>query len=115
MSRPPIEPGSVWFCDFDPVGGREQGKDRPALVISSAFHLQLTGAALVSVLPLTSVERPGWLHRVPVSAGDGWVITEQLRTLAAQRFRRLAREITLTGNELAEVQRVLAKMVLFPT
>ena len=115
VSRPPIEPGSVWFCDFDPVRGHEQGKDRPALVVSSAFHLKLTGATLVWVLPLTSVERPGWLHRVPVAAGDGWVITEQVRTLAAQRFRRLAREITLTGDELVEVQRVLAKMLLFPT
>lgn len=115
MSRPPIEPGSVWFCDFEPVRGHEQGKDRPALVISSAFHLQLTGSALVSVLPLTSAERPGWLHRVPVSAGAGWVITEQVRTLAAQRFRRLAREITLSGDELTEVQRVLAKLLLLPT
>ena len=115
MSRPPIEPGSVWFCDFDPVRGHEQGKERAALVISSAFHLQLTGAALVSVLPLTSVERPGWLHRVPISAGVGWVITEQVRTLAAQRFRRLAHEISLTGNELAEVQRILAKMLLLGT
>jgi mRNA interferase MazF len=115
VSRPPIEPGSVWFCDFDPVRGHEQGKDRPALVISSAFHLQLTGAALVSVLPLTSVERPGWLHRVPVSAEGGWVITEQVRTMAAQRFRRLASEITLSRDELAEVQRVLAKMLLLPT
>lgn len=112
VSRPPIEPGSVWFCDFDPVRGREQGKDRPALVVSSAFHLHLTGGALVSVLPLTSVERPGWLHRVPVVAGGGWVITEQVRTIAAQRFRRPAPEITPSDHELAEVQRVLAKMLL---
>lgn len=110
MSRP-IQPGSVWFCDFDPVRGREQGKDRPALVVSSAFHLHLTDGALVSVLPLTSVERPGWLHRVRVAAGGGWVITEQVRTIAAQRFRRLASEITLSDHELAEVQRVLAKML----
>lgn len=112
LNRPPIQPGSVWFCDFEPVRGREQGKDRPALVVSSAFHLQLTGGALVSVLPLTSVERPGWLHRVPVAAGGGWVITEQVRTIAAQRFRRPAPEITLSGDELAEVRRVLTKMLL---
>ncbi len=104
----------MWFCAFDPVRGHEQGKDRPALVVSSAFHLHLTGGALVSVLPLTSVERPGWLHRVPVAAGDGWVITEQVRTLAAQRFRRPAPEITLSRDELAEVQRVFAKMLLLP-
>lgn len=114
MSLPPIEPGSTWFCDFEPVRGHEQDKDRPALVVSSALHLQLTGGALVSVLPLTSGERPGWLHRVPVSAGRGWVITEQVRTLTAQRFRRPAPEIALSDDELAEVRRVLAKMLLLP-
>lgn len=111
MSRPPIAPGSVWFCHFDPARGREQGKDRPALVVSSAFHLNLTGGALVSVLPLTSVERSGWLHRVPVAAGGGWVITEQVRTIAVQRFRRPAPQITLSDAELGEVRRVLAKML----
>lgn len=110
MTRPAVEPGSVWFCDFDPVRGHEQGKDRPALVVSSAFHLRLTGGAWVSVLPLTSVERPGWLHRV--AAGGGWVITEQVRTVAVQQLRRPAPEIALFGDELVEVQRVLAKMLL---
>lgn len=112
LSRAPIEPGSVWFCDFDPVRGREQGKDRPALVVSSMFHLRLTGAALVSVLPLTSVERTGWLHRVHIADGGGWVITEQVRTIAAQRFRRPAPEIHVSTDELAEVRRVLTKMLL---
>lgn len=105
----------MWFCDFDPVRGHEQGKDRPALVVSSAFHLHLTGGALVSVLPLTSAERPGWLHRISVAAGGAWVITEQVRTVAVQRFRRPAPEIALSGDELAEVQRVLAKMLFLPT
>lgn len=113
MSRPAIEPGSVWFCDFEPVRGHEQGKDRPALVVSSTFHLRLTGGQLVSVLPLTSVERPGWLHRV--AAGSGWVITEQIRTIAAERFRRPAPEIALSSDELSEVQRVLAKMLFLPS
>ena len=101
----------MWFCDFDPVRGREQDHDRPALVVSSAFHLTLTGGALVTVLPLTSVQRPGWLHRIRVSTGGGWVITEQVRTLAAQRLRRPAPEITLSKEELGEVQRVLARML----
>jgi mRNA interferase MazF len=104
-----IEPGQVWFVDFDPVRGREQGKDRPALVVSSQFHLALTLGQLVSVLPLTSVDRPGWLHRVRVA--DGWVITEQIRTVSADRFRRPAPEITLTPAELAEVRHVLAQML----
>lgn len=32
----------VWFVEFDPVRGGERGRDRPALVVSSRFHLDLT-------------------------------------------------------------------------
>lgn len=109
--RRPVRPGEVWFIDFEPVRGREQGKDRPALVVSSRFHLDLTAGQLVSVLPLTSVERPGWLHRVPVRSGSGWVITEQIRTVSVTRFRRYAPELALLNEELAEVRRVLAQMI----
>jgi mRNA interferase MazF len=112
VSRPPIEPGHVWFVDLDPVRGREQGKDRPALVVSSRFHLDLTMGHLVSVLPLTSIERHGWTHRVHVDSGDGWVITEQVRTVSADRFRRYAPEIALSNDELDEVRHVLAQMLI---
>ncbi len=111
MSRPPIDPGQVWFVDFDPVRGRERGKVRPAVVVSSRFHLDLTLSRLVTVLPLTSVERQGWLHRVRVASGSGWVITEQIRTVSADRFRRRAPEIALSANELEEVRRALAQML----
>lgn len=111
----PIEPGHVWFVDFDPVRGREQGKDRPALVVSSRFHLDLTMGHLVNVLPLTSVERRGWMHRVHVSSGGGWVITEQIRTVSADRFRRYAPEITLSAGELDEVRHVLTQMLIVST
>lgn len=108
--HPVVQPGQVWFVDFDPVRGREQGKDRPALVVSSRFHLDLTGSRLVTVLPLTSVERPGWIHRVAVGHAS-WVITEQVRTVASDRFRRYAPEIQLTAEELREVRHVLGHML----
>ena len=111
-SSTPIEPGQVWFVDFDPVRGHEQGKDRPALVVSSRFHLNVTANQLVSVLPLTSVERPGWVHRLPVGSGPGWVITEQVRTVSANRFRRYAPEITLSADELNNLRHVLAQMLI---
>lgn len=111
-SKPLIEPGQVWFVDFDPVRGREQGKDRPALVVSSRFHLDLTLRCLICVLPLTSVERPGWVHRVRIASGGGWVITEQIRTVSAERFRRPAPEIKLSVAELNDVRHVLAQMLI---
>lgn len=107
----PVRPGDVWFVDFEPVRGREQGRDRPALVVSSEFHLALTASQLVTVLPLTTVGRPGWLHRLPVVNG-GWVITEQIRTVSAARLRRPAPEITLSAAELDDVRRVLTQMLI---
>ena len=109
---PPIEPGQVWFVDFEPVRGREQGRDRPALVVSSRFHLDLTRGRLICVLPLTSVEYPGWLHRVHVAAGGGWVITEQIRTVSIERFRRPAPKIRLSESELRATSRILSQMLL---
>lgn len=112
VSRPPIEPGQVWFVDFDPVQGREQGRGRPALVVSSRFHPDLTVGRLASVLPLTSVERPGWMHRVHPASGGGWVITEQIRTVSTDRFRRYAPEIALSEEELAQVRDVLGHLLV---
>jgi mRNA interferase MazF len=61
---------------------------------------------------LTSVERRGWMHRIHVASGGGWIITEQIRTVSADRFRRYAPEITLSRDELAEVRHVLAQMLI---
>lgn len=41
----------------------------------------------------------------------GWGITEQIRTVSAERFRRYASEITLGEQELEAVRRVLAQML----
>jgi len=108
---PRIESGQVWFVDFEPVRGREHGKDRPALVVSSRFHLDLTMGQRICVLPLTSGERAGWLHRVRVGSGGGWVITEQIRTVSVERFRRYAPQIQLSVAELNEVRHALAQLL----
>lgn len=55
--------------------------------------------------------RHGWLHRVQVGSAGGWVVTERIRTLAVDRFRRHAPEITLSEDELAQVRCVLAQML----
>jgi mRNA interferase MazF len=102
----------VWFVDFDPVRGREQGKDRPALVVSSRFHLELTLRHLICVLPFNTVERRGWMHRIHIASSGGWIITEQIRTVSAERFRRYAPEIQPSAVELNEVRHVLAQMLI---
>jgi mRNA interferase MazF len=104
----------VWWLDFDPTEGREQAGRRPALVVSSRFHLALTGGALVSVLPLTTRERPGWIHRVRIDIPGkpaGWAITEQVRTVSAVRFAGRGPLYRLDAGQIAEVRAVLAQMI----
>ncbi|WP_433054481.1 type II toxin-antitoxin system PemK/MazF family toxin [Dactylosporangium sp. CS-033363] len=109
-----IRPWQVWWADLDPTEGREQAGRRPVLVVSSAFHLRLTGEALVSVLPVTTRERPGWLHRVSVHPADrptGFVVTEQLRTIARSRLQGQRPAWVLTDDEVSAVKTVLRQMV----
>ena len=47
----------MWYVDFDPVRGREQGKDRPALVISSR---KLAAQGLIWVAMITSTDIEAW-------------------------------------------------------
>lgn len=109
-----IEPWQVWWVDLEPVAGREQGKARPAVVVSSSFHLRLVRDQLLSVLPLTTVERPGWLHRVKITLPDrkpSWVITEQVRTLSATRLTGSKPIGKLNNDQIIQVRSVLAKMI----
>ena len=109
-----LAPWQVWWTDFDPVERQEQAGRRPAVVVSSRFHLALTGGALVNVLPLTTRERPGWLHRVRIEAPGrpvSYTITEQVRTVSRSRLAGRSPVWTLTGEQIHEVRTVLSKML----
>jgi mRNA interferase MazF len=101
----------VWWADLDPTQGHEQAGLRPVVVVSSGLHLALTRSAMVTVVPLTSRERPGLLHRVPIRSGkrEGWAITEQLRTISAGRLTRPGWR--LPPEEVSALREVLARMV----
>lgn len=110
----PVEPWQVWWLDFDPTAGREQAGQRPAVVVSSRFHLALTGGALITVLPLTTRERQDWPHRIRIDIPGkrtGWAITEQVRTVSRARLSGRAPIVQLTSAQVADVRSVLAKML----
>lgn len=109
-----VEPWQVWWVDLEPVAGREQGKSRPALVVSSVFHLRLVRGELLSVLPLTTVERVDWLHRTEIALPGqktGWAITEQVRTISATRLTSTKPIGQLDKHQITAVRTVLSKML----
>ncbi|HEY7117248.1 MAG TPA: type II toxin-antitoxin system PemK/MazF family toxin [Tepidisphaeraceae bacterium] len=84
--------GEVWRVDFEPVRGHEQGRTRPALVISNSI-LNQSPAGMVTVVPITTRERKlrSYLRLNPRDGGlpqTSFVICDQIRTIAKERLGR---------------------------
>ncbi|QDU72843.1 type II toxin-antitoxin system PemK/MazF family toxin [Mucisphaera calidilacus] len=90
MKRP--SRGQVWLVNLEPVVGHEQGRVRPALVLSDDV-LNHGPSGLVTVLPVTTRRRDIPLH-LPLQAGtggldqDSWVLCDQVRTISRRRLLR---------------------------
>jgi len=98
----------IYWARLDPVEGSELGKTRPCVVVS----LDALNSVLptVVVCPLTTVLRPAWRTRLPVtSAGrPADVCADQIRVVSKTR---LARRIgALKPDEAAAVRELLAEM-----
>jgi mRNA interferase MazF len=71
--------------DFDPVRGHEQGRTRPALIVSNDV-LNSSAAGLITVVPITTKARPirSFFKINPPDAGlphTGYIICDQVRTI----------------------------------
>jgi mRNA interferase MazF len=104
--------GEVWFGDLDPVLGREQGGDRPLLVISSDRFNALP-SRLAVVVPLTRTARglSFEVAIVPPEAGlrgAGVVLCDQPRAIAHQRLRRKTGSVE--PQTLAKVDRLVKRV-----
>ena len=87
---PEFTRGTVWWMDFDPVAGREQGGRRPGLVVASNAYLNKADT-LAIVLPATTVDR-GWPNHITLSGphlaldAPTFAMTEQPRTITRTRI-----------------------------
>src|SRR5579872_3138501 len=82
---------TLHYANLDPVGGSEQGKTRPVLVINEEIDPQFT---TLTILPVTSrkPERTIYPNEVLLPSGTGGlekesiVLCHQIRTLDRKRF-----------------------------
>lgn len=112
MNVPPSR-GEIWRADLDPVRGHEQGRIRPALVVSSN-RFNHGSSELVTIVPITTKPRPirSWLRVEPPEGGlsqVSFVICDQVRTISVGRLSK--RFGSVSGYILVEVERRL-KMLL---
>ncbi len=93
--------GEIVWMDFEPVRGREIGKYRPALVLSSALYNRSTG--LLICCPISTSIR-GALTEVPVSTLDtDCVVAANLVHTLDWRARKLKRAAPANQRLLDEV------------
>ena len=74
------EAGDISWIDFDPQAGREQGRRRPALVLTDHAYNHASG--LVVVCPLTSKRKP-YPFALPVTVDkvEGAVLVDHLKSM----------------------------------
>jgi mRNA interferase MazF len=83
--------GEIWLTDFEPVRGHEQGRQRPALIISND-QFNNGPAGLVIVIPLTTTERARMPLRVRIDPPEGglretsWALCEAVRSVSKERL-----------------------------
>jgi mRNA interferase MazF len=99
----------VWLT-FDPQAGREQGGQRPALVLSPRAYNQRTGLALAC--PVTNQVK-GYPFEVAVPAGQGTtgvILADHLKSInwKARRAKRLGQ---CTNEVMDEVRAKLAPLL----
>lgn len=85
--------GEVWLVDLEPIRGREQSGQRPALVVS-VNRLNRGPAGLVIVVPVTSRDRHVPSH-VALEPADGGLRTRSYAM--CENLRAVARERLITG------------------
>jgi mRNA interferase MazF len=72
--------GDLVWLDFDPQAGREQGRRRPALVLTDRGYNRASG--LVVVCPLTSKRKPyPFALPVVVDKVQGAVLVDHLKSM----------------------------------
>jgi mRNA interferase MazF len=72
--------GDIVWLDFDPQAGREQGRRRPALVLTDRSYNGASG--LVVVCPLTSKRKPyPFALPVVVDKVEGAVLVDHLKSV----------------------------------
>ena len=103
--------GEVWRVSLDPVAGREQAGDRPALIVSDD-RLNNSAAGLVIVVPLTRTRRAS-PSRVEIEPPEGGVrarsyaMCEQVRAVSIDRLLDGPWGPPLSSTLMAEVDRRL--------
>jgi mRNA interferase MazF len=93
MPNPKV--GEIWYVNFDPQVGTEQGGKRPALVVS-VDRFNAMGHQLRLVVPLTSRIR-GFNHHIAINPPEGGLVRPSVAMCEQIKAQNLARFDNVLG------------------
>lgn len=81
--------GEVYWVDFNPVVGSEQGERRPCVVVSPNAVNHIEANPIITVLPITGKGRASPL-RIPVQGAvvTGFALINQVRSIDKRRLQK---------------------------
>jgi mRNA interferase MazF len=109
--------GDVWYVDLEPVRGHEQGRIRPALIISADIF-NAGPAELVIVVPITTADRriPTHVQIDPPEGGltrRSFVKAEDIRSISTLRLQnRVGRVDDVTLRRVEDALIILLDLQL---
>jgi mRNA interferase MazF len=116
MKAPAPSRSDVWRVDFEPDRGHEQGRTRPALIVSNDI-LNHGPAEMVTVVPITTKARKLRSY-LPIDPPEGglaqasFVICDQVRTVSKQRLTK--RYGAVSAAVIVEVEQRLKVLLDLP-
>ena len=102
--------GDIAYVDFDPQAGHEQGRRRPALVLTSSEYNGKTGLAIVA--PITSKVK-GYPFEVAIGSRlrvEGVILVDQLKSVD-WRARKLKFACKVDRNTLQLARHLVGELL----
>ena len=101
----------MWWAEFDPKVGHEQGGRRPAIVVGTALACSLPNG-LALVVPCTSTDRRLPIQPPVTLAGHpGFAQCDQVKAISNDRLVTRHQAGTITSPERAAIAFVLGQLI----
>ncbi len=112
MTGPDTQPWQVWWVDFDPQVGREQGRRRPAIVVGTQLACNLPNN-LAIVIPCTHTNRRlPWQPPVVLKGDTGYAMCDQIKAIDKARMQKRHPAGSIpAGQEREAIARALRELV----
>lgn len=111
MTALTFRPWDVWWVDFDPVKGSEQGGRRSCIIVGTAVACRIPNGVVQVVPTAPTLRGLEWQPVVTIAGEKRAVMVDQIRTLSERRFQSLVRGTQLSQSDIHEIRDALKLII----